>query len=356
MANKGTLTMADLRAARFSTAAEIGLDTINATLQADLSAWEAQVNEAVSAFAETTTERQRIWGSSAVIEMEELDELGRPTTKKQSTGQTQGFRLNRFASSVGYSDMWFKTHKAFEMAENQLKVQRGHNERILKEIKKAIYINNATGEVFKDWLVDNVELNVKSFVNGEAGTLIPDAPNSTKFAATHNHYIARAGGALAASDVDSLVTLVSEHGFGGIALFISLSDLTTLSALSGFTKLAAPQMEYHVTDVTSQRMDVTADPSNRLVGFWGENMIPVYTRPWCIATYIVGMALEAAEKPLVRRQHTVSSLQGLRLEGTFEQYPLHADAYVALEGYSVWNRIAGAVLMNAAAYSNPEIA
>lgn len=355
MANKGISTMADLRAARFASAAEIGVDTINTILQADLVAWEAQVQEAIANFAETTTDRQRVWGSSAVIEMEELPEDGRPVTKKQNTGSTQGFRLNRFASAVGYSDLWMKTHKAFEMAENQIKVQRGHNEAIMKEIKKAIYTSNATGESFVDELVDNVTLNVKSFVNGEAGTLIPDSMNGAKFAATHTHYIPRAGGALASTDIDALVLLVSEHQLPGIALFISHSDLATVSAFTGFTKLAAPMMEYHVTDVTSQRLDVTADPSNRLVGFWGENMVPVYTRPWCIAKYFVCMSLDAAEKPLVRRVHTVQSLQGLRLEGKFDQYPLYADNYVSLEGFSVWNRIAGAVLFDGAAYTNPTI-
>jgi hypothetical protein len=236
-------------------------------------------------------------------------------------------------------------------------IQRGHNEMIMREIKKAIYINNPAGELFPDWLTDNVTLNVKSWVNAEAGTQIPDAPSGEKFPDSHSHIMNRAGGALAASDIDLLVSNVAHHGFGNIVLYVALADLAALSALSGFTPLSTPMMEYHVSDVTSQRLDVNADPSDRLVGFWGKNtMIPVYTKKWAIANYFVCLSLDAPEKPLVRRLHTIPALQGLRLEGKFDQYPLYADTYVALEGYSIWNRIAGAVLMNAAAYVNPTIA
>jgi hypothetical protein len=353
MANKnGGYSMDDLRAAKFQSAAEFGLDTINETLQGDLRNWEAQVSEAITAFCETTTDRQRIWGSSAVVDMEELGEFGRPRTAKNNVGNTCGFRLNRFGSAIGYTDMWLKSHSPAELVEKQLQVERGHNERIMKEIKKAIYTKD--NETFTDVLVDRVDLPVKAFINADSSN-IPDAPDGTKFAGTHQHYINRAGGALAAVDIDNVVKLVAEHGFSGIVLYIALADLTAISALANFTKLATPLMEYHSTNVTTQRLDTGADPSDRLVGFWGENMVPVYTKKWAIAKYFVCLALEAPEKPLVRRQHTVPALQGLRLEAKIDAYPLISDNYVALEGYSVWNRLAGAVLYDAAAYANPVI-
>ena len=244
----------------------LALKKFNEVLQNDLIQWENQVNEVVAQFAETTTDRQRVLGASSKIEMDELDELGRPVTRKSQIGSTVGFRLNRFGSAVGYTDLWLKSHTPAEMVENQLKVQRGHQERIMKEIKKAIYVKD--NETFVDWLVDNVSLGVKGFANND-GTQYPESPSGEVFATTHNHYTNRAGGALAAGDIDSCVDLVAEHGFGGIVLYVALADVPAISALAQFTPLSAPMMDYNVSDVTAQKLDVTANPSHRLVGYWG---------------------------------------------------------------------------------------
>ena len=51
MTVNGSLSMNDLRAVRFGSAHEFGLEKINETLQADLFQWEHQVHEAIAQFA-----------------------------------------------------------------------------------------------------------------------------------------------------------------------------------------------------------------------------------------------------------------------------------------------------------------
>lgn len=350
----GNLGMSDLRAVRFSTAAQYGLNTINDVLQQDLANWENQVRESLGLFIETGTDRQRIWGSSATIDMALVDEYGKARTKKQLTGNTVAFKLNRYTSAVGYTDLWLKSHTPAEMVEQQLKIQRGHNERIMREIQRAIYANAA--ESFNDDLVDSVTLGIKPWINAD-GSLIPDAPDGSAFVgSSHTHFLKTAGAtAYVNADIDALVKLVAEHGFAGIQLYINQGDLAAISALTGFTALSSPVMNFQATDSTIQRLDVNSDPSNRLVGYWGINAVPVFCKPWAVVSYVVCMSTDAPEKPLFRRLHTIPELQGLRLEATIDNYPLIADNYVALEGISVWNRLAGAVLYKGASYAVPTI-
>lgn len=350
----GSYSIDDLRAVRFPiTAGEFGLDTINKTLQADLANWNAQKNDALGLFVETTTDRQRIWGSSATVDMVKIDEEGRAPTSHNRVGNTIAFDLNRYASAVGYNDLWFKMHSPAEMAEMQMQVERGNNERTIKEIQRALYTSGSVS--FADNLVDKVTLVKKSFVFGD-GDLIPDAPNGAKFDGTHTHYtVTSASAAFAAADLTGLVTKVSEHGLPGLIMVIAEGNLAEISALTGFTKLSAPVMQYNASDSTIARLDTESDPSNRFVGYWGDNFIPVYTKPFALLNYVAVMATGAAEKPLVRRIHTNAQLQGLRLEGKLDNYPLYADNYVDIFGISVWNRVAGAVLYKGASYTNPTI-
>jgi len=90
----GTYDINDLLAVRFQSAAEFGLDTIRQTLEADIAAHNAIVMQMVSELCEVTTDRQRIYGTSAGGEMVEVDEYGRSQTQAPVTGASVASRSN----------------------------------------------------------------------------------------------------------------------------------------------------------------------------------------------------------------------------------------------------------------------
>ena len=74
----GIKSVEDLRAYRFASAAEVGLDTINSILERDLAAVNASMNDALSLIAEPVTEQSRIYGTSYRHAFQEVDEHGVP--------------------------------------------------------------------------------------------------------------------------------------------------------------------------------------------------------------------------------------------------------------------------------------
>lgn len=358
--NIGVNSIADLLDTRFSSVlcSELDFSKLNSALQADLRFWEDQVRSALAAIAETSVDRARVWGSSAVAEFEELDEFGKPSGQKYLMGNTSNFPLRRYAVALGWTSLWFATHKASEMAEKVLAMQRGANELEIKLMKEAIYFHE--NKSVKDKLVDNTDLSVKRWINAD-NSLIPNSPTSGSAfdGATHTHFLTTATqNTVVASDLERLVETVREHNVGTPALFINEANTSTLMALGtsgSFVPLSAPVINYVATDSTIQKLDINTDPADRMVGYFGPNYTPVYTKPWAIRDFYVCLALGGAEKPLVRRIHKVPALQGLHLESENDNFPLHAQSYALIVGYGCWNRLAGAVLSVDSVYTDPTI-
>lgn len=348
----GIHTINDLRVTRFGTASEFGLDAINKVLQADLSAWNANVNELVSLFAEVTVDRLRAYGSSGRIDMEEVDEMGKPATRKVLTGTTIGVPMRLYKSAIGWTSKWLETHTPAEMAELHLKIQTGHAARVIREIRRAVY--NNLNYTFTDFLVDNVALPVVRFCNAD-GMAIPDSPGGVQFdGAVHDHFMATA--TLVIADVDALIDTVTEHGHTqGVGLYISLANQAAFTALASFTPLSSA----HVVNLVGMQTDVKVtgeeDVENRLIGYWN-GVVPVFVKPYAVANYILCMATESSEKPLCFRQRSQESLQGLRIAAEINDYPLIAQNYESEFGIGVYCRTAGAVLFTAGAvWANPTL-
>lgn len=352
MANIGSYSVDDLLAVRFSSAATYGLDTINKVLQANLNYYNAEVSEQLSLLAESATEQQRIYGTSAMVDMVEIDEYGAAPTKKNLTGVTCGFPLRLYSASIGWTSKFFELASPAEIAEKYLQVRKGHAAKMTQEIKKAIF-NNAN-YTFVDKLTNGVSLGVKRFINADS-SVIPNSPAGVSFdGASHTHYLARAS-TLANSDIDGIVSTVTEHGHTqGLILVIALADKAAISALTGFKKLSSPELIYNVTDATVAKIDM-GDLENQMIGLWNET-IPVWVKPWAIANYVLCVATGAAEKPLVFRQRPQGGLQGLRIVAEINDYPLIAKSMEAEYGFGVWNRTAGSILYTGAtSWANPTI-
>lgn len=348
----GINTLQDLQLIKKASAAEFGLDTINKVLQADLANFNAAMNDQLRLLAEPLTEQSRIYGTSGALAFDELDEFGVPVSRKNTVGETVSFPLRLFATSIGFTQRAFALKTPADLAEKVLQGQRGYAERVIKEVKKAIF--NNTNYTFVDSLYNGVSLGVKRFINADS-SVIPVAPDGSTFdGATHTHYIARVA-ALANSDIDAVLGLVSEHGLtSGLKLFINKADVSTLSGLAStkFVPLSSAFINYSATDSTIVRADM-ADTANYLAGYWG-GLYEVWVKPWVPANYMLAAAVDEPEKPLGYRQ--LPGLQGLRIDAEYEQFPLVAKNMVAQFGFGVWNRLAGAVLYTGdTTWANPTI-
>lgn len=334
----GTFSVDDLLAVRYASAAEFGADKIFDALKNDLAFYNGMVTEQMGIMAEVLSEQSRVYGGSTLHKMVQVDEFGKAASQKAFVTSDVSFPLRLFSSSIGWTSKYAEIATPAEMASEYLAVRGGHSYEITRQIKKAIYAN--TNYTFVDKLTNGVSLGVKRFVNADSAT-IPDYNGVSFDGASHTHYAARIS-TLAASDITTLVSNVTEHGHTrGLMLVIALADKATVAALgSPYVALGNAVIAYNNTDTTKMMLD-NSDLNNQMIGFWGD--IPVWVKPYAVANYILCISGDG-EKPLGFRQRAQSSLQGLRLVAEIPGYPLVSKSFEAEFGVGVNCRTAGAVL------------
>lgn len=353
----GIKSVEDLRNYRFASAAEFGLDTINRVIERDLAAINASMSDAIGLLADPLTEQSRIYGTSYRHAMQEVDEHGVPDSKKAQPGQTVSFPIRRFAQTLGWTNIYFAMKSPAELAEDYIAARNGYVYEVVKQIKKAAYLK--TNYTFVDELTNGVSLAVKRFLNAD-GAKIPDAPNGTTFTgATHTHYNAMTGSAVANVDVNTMVDHVTEHGnYEGLMIAVSDSDAPTIQALSDF-KPALDAGLIAPSPTTQTFGSASASPlgDNRLIGFWRNSSVAVWIKPWAVTGRWACFATGAPEKPLGYRQPRFAGLQGYRLGSVDERLAIRAQSTEALFGFAAWNRTAAAFLdiVNQATWSDPTI-
>lgn len=334
----GTHDISTLLATRHSSAAAFGLDTIQAVLAADVAAHNRIVTEMVGGLCDVTTDRQRKYGTSASGEMAEVDEYGRSATQVSRPGATCGFPMRLFQFGLGWTSKWFETHTPADMATAIQNAEKAHLRRVQREIKRAIF--GATNFTFNDFLVDNVDLAVKRFINADSSDM-PDGPNGETFdGGSHTHYDANA--TLTAAAVTATINDVIEHGHGSmVKIAFAKADEAAVRALTGFTAYPDPRIIYRATDTPGQALDISR-LDNRAIGIFGG--AEVWVKPWAIANYAFAWDDGAPMKPLAFRQRDNVSLQGLRVAATLDTHPLYAQYMEAEFGVGVWTRTNGACL------------
>jgi hypothetical protein len=348
--NVGTYDISSLLAARLTSAAAFGLDTIQKILEADIAAHNAIVEQMVSELCELTTDRQRIYGSAAAGEMVEVDEFGRAPTQKVAPGATCGFPLRLFQYAIGWTSKYLEVATPFDLAQSTLGAEQAHLRAVVREIKKAIYVS--ANYTFTDHLVDNVALYVKRFVNADSA-VIPDGPNGEAFDGTsHTHYAGEASYTFAF--LTTLINDVIEHGHGGaVKVAINKTDEAATRALTGFVAYPDPRVIFRASDTPGQTLDISR-LDNRAIGIFAG--AEVWVKPWAIANYVFAWDAASPNKPLAFRQRAQTSLQGLRIAAELKTYPFIARYMEAEYGIGVWTRTNGAVLYTAnATYADPTI-
>jgi hypothetical protein len=350
----GLHTVADLVSVTSTTATEYGLEEIRQVLDADLAAYNTVVNEMVTDLAETSTDRERIYGASADGEMEESDEFDRGVTVTAGAGSNVGFPLRKFVKNVGWTRDYMLQNTPAQIANTVISIQQMHTRRIRRTLQAAIF-GSANYTHRDQFQAPKIDLAVKRLVNADSAS-IPNGPNSEVFdATTHTHYDFLDGASPTAAALTALIEDVIEHGHGSrILININRAAEAAVRLLTGFIPYTDARVTPANTAATaSQALDITR-VDNRAIGLFGA--AEVWVRSWVPAGYVFAYDAGSSLKPLVYRQHPVASIRGLRIVATLEDYPLYAEVMDSYFGFGVWTRTNGAVLFygaGASAYEDP---
>lgn len=346
----GTMSIADLRAVNFQSAAAFGLNTISEIFQRDLAVHSQLAADLVSSFADNTTDRQRIYGTSDRGEMSEVDEFGRAPTQKIKGGTTAAFPLRLYQFALGWTRKYLQNATPAELVDQLTGAKKAHMIQIARQVKRAMLLS--ANYTFNDFLVDKIDLGVKRFVNADSAN-IPDGPNGEVFVgASHTHYDAIAG--LTAAALTAAISDVMEHGHGGqIRVNIARADEAAVRALTGFKDYADPRVTLSANAREAQgRLDITR-LDNRAIGIF--DAAEVWVKPWMIANYILTYDATSGNKPLAMRTRN-GTTPSLEIAAEIDTFPLYAEFMESEFGLGVWTRTNGHVLyFGGGAYVDPTI-
>ena len=332
----GTFSIEDLLAARLTSAKRFGLDNIQQVLQAELDAHNALVDSAIAELAMPTTDAQSVYGSSAGGQMVKVDPYGAAPTQKPAPGSTVGFPLELHQFNVGWTYTYFLQATPADLAIRTQSAQVAHRRAVMLEIRRAIY--GSANYSFTDYLVDNVALTVRRFLNAD-GQAIPAGPNGEVYdGSTETHYTAEAS--LTAAGLRASIRNVVEKGHGGqVRTAIALADQAAVEALTGFTPYVDARLLPTEGDPAVRRNMSKID--NRPIGIF--DAAEIWVKPWAVANYAFTYDAAAEGKPLKYRQMEAEELRGLRLAAQDEDHPLYVDFMEARFGFGVFTRTNGAV-------------
>lgn len=338
----GTLQVLDtLAASRSTTVGQYGEDKAYLQIQKLLAAHNAIVQDMVSELCEFTSDNLRAFGGGSTTSMVDVDEYGSADAQKISQGVDVGFPLRKVAYSVQWTRAYLETATMEEFAAQISGAMTAHQLKVESAIKTAIFTptNNTT---YKDRLVKNITLPIRAFVNADSAAIPPDPWGNTFNSASHTHYIGRAGGAFAAADLDSLITLIREHyNIGSVRVYINQAQEAAVRAFTGFqayvdTRIVQPYTSSYASGQALDLMNVY----NRAIGIY--NGAEIWVKPWVPANYAFAFNPQQ-RKPLAFRTRT-GSFRGLAVAAEYESYPLRAQHMDDEFGIGVQERTNGAAL------------
>lgn len=356
--NTGTFSMDQLLAARFplQNQGPYTYDNVASSIQAEISAYNAEMTSVLSELCEITTERVMAYGSQLAGDMIEVDEFGRAPTQNSLPGAMVAFPLRKYQFATGWTQDWLNQATVADIAARANAAISAHRRKVAREIAKALF--GSGNYTFVDRFRDSVSLTIKRLVNAD-GDAMPVGPNGETFdGSTHTHYVAAASTAPTKAEYQALIDHIIEHGHGGgVILAINRAQESAFRTTAS-TDFNAYYDANVITGADVTRGDGALDVTrldNRAIGrFHGAE---VWTKSWVPSGYTAVYDPTDARKPLAFRQQVSTSLQGLRTAAQFNQYPLHAEYMEAYFGLGGNYRTNGAVMDNdgSGTYTDPSL-
>lgn len=345
----GILEITDLLAVDNRTVLDFGIERVQAAIQAELAAHNAQMLEMVSFLARPTQERSGTYGVPQSGELLEVDQYGRAPTQKTGGAAGIHYPLRKYQFNLGWTANFAKLMTPADMALQTQNAQRAHRVGVIREIKRALF--PPTNYEFTDFLIDNYELQIKRLLNGD-GDVVPSGPNGETFdGSTHSHY-----NAIDWDDADEeqrnvalrgLVNDVVEHGHGSRPiLVIARGDEDRIAATSEFEPYKPVQIVSGSLEDRASGTLQTGNLYNRAIGVLRTSGAEVWVKPWGVQGYVLTTDVGAPteEKPLAFRQRPQTAAQGLQVVAMIDAHPLVAEYMEAEFGFGVHQRTNGAVL------------
>lgn len=351
MAQTGTHDLQDLLNLDNTDVTTYGLQELNEVITKELVAVTNATTEALSLFAEDTTEREEGAATGGNPRMVMIDpDYARSRTQRGSGASKRGYPLHALEYAAGFTAMYLRQATPADVARVTLNARTAYVGATRDGLMRAFF--TPTNYDFVDYVTnDNLAVNVKALANGD-GEVPPITTSGKRFTGTHNHYMATA--TLTAANADALVKNVSEHYEGNrIVVYISADDEAAWRGLAGF----APYQPGNIITPQNQlaalgALDIS-QTDDRPIGVLPNGAV-VHTKPWVPHFYSIAINLNAP-KPLKRRQHKKATMQGLFLNAENVAAPLQAQAFAAFFGFGAGDRYAAAVLYaGGATYTAPE--
>lgn len=368
-------TLQALRVANRTALAEYGIDNAWSAITSLMNATNSVVGQMLESLnmADITVDRQRAYGSTSTMVMEELDINGTPRPQKVVAGITTGAPLRNYGVGVQFNWDFWQNATAQELVAQMQALITADATLVLRQLKRGIlYSTNTT---FRDDLVDGVDLYCKVFANGVDEGSYPSGQNGLAVPGTHNHYLgwgaaawASATAAQRAADAILLVNHVKEHildGNGAVNIYVNFADAKywagdgtgTIAAMAGFVPLPYQVVLPGINQDISRGMGRPTIPIyDVLIGtFQG---CQVWVKPFTVAGYATAHAVGPNIDPAlwIRVPSEPKALPGFSMPDIagavslgggnlhFVQnqpgYPYIVQAAQRRFGVSVWNRLA----------------
>lgn len=357
----GTHSILDqLALIRNQTAVEYGEEALAQDFANWLAAQNLLVNMMVGDLVEFTDVRLTTYGTGQRLEMVIADEYTRPDAQKVRPTPTDiGFPLHSYQVSLQWTRKFLTVSTVADLAVAAQAVGEADARNVRRAIQRALFTptNNLT---YKDRLIDDATIPLRALYNADSAPIPEDEFGNTFDGSTHTHYLARAGGSLAASDIEGLINTVTEHGVSGsVRLYINRAQEAAVVGFANFTHLPLPlinQAPGSTDDTARGAAFQPFDVYNRLIGVWN-GAVEVYIKPWIPANYLVCVEIDPGKRVLRYRRRAATGNGELTLVAQDERYPLRAETSEREFGISVWGREQAAVLFAGdTTYAAPAIA
>ena len=296
----------------------------------------------------TSAKIHRLGVDSTEGSMIEVSEDGLVDVQKQAVaGYDIGFPLRLYQYGRQWTTRYLRKATVMELATQQLAANAADIKNLKAEAMKALF--RATNYTWVDRLDNYQDVPVKALINADSSPIPRDPFGATFNGATHTHYLARAGGSVAASDIQALVNTLVEHDVKGgqVTIYINKAQEATIRAFtSNFEPMIAPLVaranastdDYIVGD---PRLDMYAI-DDRVIGTW-DGYVWVRTKPWIPANYYLAI-VEGGSNEDVLQMREDPQAPGLQNIGQDGVHPIYHSHFERSFGVGVWNRLGAAIL------------
>lgn len=357
MPNYGTMMLSDLLATTSGQIAQFGPgaeEMIWAVFQRSLAAHNKQMAEMVETFCDFSTERLFGTGGIQTGDFQELDEFQTPRPQKVQPGENLGIPMRNYGYGQQWTELYLEEATPADLAGQFVSVMDADRRNVMNQVNRAMYLssNYTSVDIRKK---DQASLPVKRLANAD-GFSIPVGPNGETFnASTHTHYIARVS-TFASTDLDALITTVSEHYMGMVQIAINSAQETAIRAFTGFqATVDARIIQANTLTYAREPLDIT-NRGSRLIGVYSG--AEIWVKPWAISNYIIGWNT-GAPKPLMYRTRNGTDVPSSGLRPVYKQrgYPLNMDGWAREFGVASKARVSAAVLyVGGTSYADPTLA